>query len=110
MFHLLCVASHSKLLNVFLAVLDVDASAESVEAVAYVASVYGVDASVVGLHVYLHVLDACLASHAHLHLVEEEALSAVEVDAVVAVALKLYAEVVPLASSMKKRSSIVLPK
>ena len=43
MFHLLCVASHIQLLNVFLAVLDVDASAESVEAVAYVASVYGVD-------------------------------------------------------------------
>ena len=81
MFHLLCVASHIQLLNIFLAVLDVDASTESVEAVAYVASVYGVDASVVGLHVYLHVLDAGLASHAHLHLVEEETLSAVEVDA-----------------------------
>ena len=45
MFHLQCVASHIQLLNIFLAVLDVDASAESVEAVAYVASVYGVDAS-----------------------------------------------------------------
>ena len=56
MFHLLCVASHIQLLYIFLAVLDVDASAESVEAVAYIASVYGVLTSSLKKHAFYNLL------------------------------------------------------